>query len=92
MGFQVWLILSILSHPKVFSNGNIVFDDPKEFDDPQVFDGLKGISIGSMDFYINPKVNALVGSEILYFILCNIFCSKPKPHFILGLHSAYLKE
>ena len=42
-GFQVWLILSIsffaiLSHPKVFSTGNIVFDDPKEFDDPQVSD------------------------------------------------------
>ena len=49
--------LAILSDTKVFSNGNIVFDDPKEFDDPQVFDGLKGISIGSMDFDINPKVN-----------------------------------
>ena len=25
--------LAILSDPKVFSNGNIVFDDPKDFDD-----------------------------------------------------------
>ena len=33
------------------------FDDPKELDDPQVFDDSKGISIGSMDFDINPKVN-----------------------------------
>ena len=41
--------LSISYHPKVFGNGNIVFDDPKEFDDPQVSDGLEAISNKSMD-------------------------------------------
>ena len=35
------------SYPKVFSNGNIVFDDSKEFDEPQVSDV---ISNKSMDF------------------------------------------
>ena len=62
----------MMSDPIVFSDGNIVFDDAKEFDDPQVSDGLikvisneimdyndpKGISIGSMDID-NPKVYAL---------------------------------
>ena len=32
------------------------FNDRKEFDDPRVINP-KGISIGSMDFDINPKVN-----------------------------------
>ena len=53
LGCQVWLVLGILllfwSDPKVFSNGNIVLDDPKEFGDPQVSDGLKVISNESMD-------------------------------------------
>ena len=40
----------MISGPLVFSNGNIVFDDPKEFDDPQVSDGLKVISNESMGF------------------------------------------
>ena len=35
---------TILSDPKVFPNGIIVFDDPKEFDDPQVSDNLEVIS------------------------------------------------
>ena len=39
-----------LEFTDVFSNWNIVFDDPKEFDDPQVSDGLKVISNGSKDF------------------------------------------
>ena len=34
----------------VCSDGNIVFDDAKEFDDPQVSDGRKVISSESMDF------------------------------------------
>ena len=34
----------MLSDPIVFSNGSIVFDDPKEFDDPQVSDNLEVIS------------------------------------------------
>ena len=38
----------MMSDPTLFSKGNIVFDDPKEFDDPQVFDGLKVISNESM--------------------------------------------
>ena len=42
--------LFIQSNPKVYSNGNIVFDDSKEFVDSQVFDGLKVISNESMDF------------------------------------------
>ena len=42
--------LAILSDPKVFSNGNIVFDDPKDFDDLLVSDGVKVISNESMDF------------------------------------------
>ena len=52
MGCKVRLILGtfLLFDPKVFSNGNIVFDDPKEFDDPQVSDSLKVISNGNMDF------------------------------------------
>ena len=40
----------MMSDVIVFSNGNIVFDDPKEFDDRQVSDGLKVISNESMDF------------------------------------------
>ena len=36
--------LAIFSDPKVFSNGNIVSDDQKEFDAPQVSDDLKIIS------------------------------------------------
>ena len=59
MGCQFGLVLgtffAIWSDPKVFSNGNIVFDDPKEFDDPQVSDSLKVISNGGMDF--NDKIN-----------------------------------
>ena len=34
----------------MFSNRNIVFDDPKEFYDPQVSDGLKVISNDCLDF------------------------------------------
>ena len=45
----------MISNQIVFSNGNIVFDDPKEFDDPQVTDGLKVISKKSMAFN-DPKV------------------------------------
>ena len=30
--------LAIKSDPKIFTNGNIAFDDPMEFDGPQVFD------------------------------------------------------
>ena len=45
----------------------------------------QGLSLNANRWYF-----CLVGSEILYFILCNIFCSKPKPHFIWGLHSASL--
>ena len=33
------------------------FNDRKEFDFPRVLDDPTGISIGSMDFDINPKVN-----------------------------------
>ena len=44
MGCQIGLIKcffqAICSDPKVFSNGIIVFDDPKEFDDFQVSDSL----------------------------------------------------
>ena len=40
----------MMSDVIVFSNGNIVFDDPKEFDDRQVSDGLKVISNESMGF------------------------------------------
>ena len=39
-----------MSDAIVFSNGNIVFDDPKEFDDPPASDGLKVISNESMGF------------------------------------------
>ena len=42
--------LAISYRPKVFSNGNIGFDDSKEFDELQVADGLKFISNESMDF------------------------------------------
>ena len=44
--------LAILSDPKVSLNGNIVFDDAKEFDDPQVVDGLKVISNESQKYGI----------------------------------------
>ena len=50
---KVWLIMGtfLLFHiiPKFFQ-GNISFDDPKEFDELQVADGLKLISNESMDF------------------------------------------
>ena len=39
----------MMSDPIVFSDGNIVFDDAKEFDDPQVSDSLKVILNESMD-------------------------------------------
>ena len=42
--------LAISYRPKVFSNGNIGFDDPKEFDEFKIADGLKVISNESMDF------------------------------------------
>ena len=42
----------MMYNPIVFSNRNIVFDDPKEQElyDPQVSDGLKVISNDCMDF------------------------------------------
>ena len=40
----------MMSDPIVFSDGNIVFDDSKEFVDSQVSDGLKVISNESMGF------------------------------------------
>ena len=40
----------MMSDTIVFSDGNIVFDDAKEFDDPQVSDGLRVISNDCMDF------------------------------------------
>ena len=42
--------LAISYRPKVFSNGNIGFDDPKEFDELLVVYGLKFILNESMDF------------------------------------------
>ena len=39
------VFFSFQSDPKVFSNGNIVFDDSKEFDDPQVSQSLKVFSV-----------------------------------------------
>ena len=42
----------MMSDPIVFSDGNIVFDDAKEFDDPQVVDGLKIISNESQKYGI----------------------------------------
>ena len=39
----------MMSDPIVFSDGNIVFDDAKEFDDPQVSDSLKVILNESLD-------------------------------------------
>ena len=47
---MMFLDVLIIFDPIVFSNGNIVFDDPTEFDDPQVSDGLKVISNESMGF------------------------------------------
>ena len=39
----------MMPDPIIFSNENVVFDDPNETDDPQVFDGHKVISSESMD-------------------------------------------
>ena len=53
VGCQVGLIVGtfkIWSVPDLFSNRNIVFDDPKEFDDPQVSDSLKVISSECVEF------------------------------------------
>ena len=63
--------LAIQYGPKVFSNENIVFGDPKESDDHQVSDGLKVISNESMDFndlkkFCDPQV----------FVAENLFSGK----------------
>ena len=39
----------MMSDPIIFSNENVVFDDPNETDYPQVFDGQKVIPSESMD-------------------------------------------
>ena len=49
--------LATQSDPKVFSNGNIVFDDPAEFDDRQVCESLEVISNECVDFDYPKELN-----------------------------------
>ena len=56
LDWWVWLVWDAKfdyfwkSDPKLFSNGNMVFDDPKKSYYPQVDDGLKDVSNESMGF------------------------------------------
>ena len=78
----------------VFTNGNIVFDDPKEFDDPQVSDSLKVISNEGMDFMIQrnsmiPKYS-MIQSEFQLEVWTLIFQkSSAKPPSLIVLLTGF---
>ena len=75
----------MMSDPIVFSDGNIVFHDAKEFDDPQISDSLKVILNESMD--LNDPEDSMIQREfqlevwtliiqksgLVTFIICTTF-------------------
>ena len=68
----------MMSDPIVFSVGNIVFDDAKEFDDPQVSDSLKVILNESLDLNdpedsMIPRYSIIQKSGLVTFIICTTF-------------------
>ena len=59
------MILKVLKYDqKVFSNGNTIFDDPKEFDDPLVFDDQKGFEVWTL---IIQKSTVIPSSSMVLF-------------------------